>query len=378
MPTWNVSFDLRVNFEDPRLVRTLIEAEALARTIRSLPIPPQLRARLDRLNILRAVRGTTGIEGSSLSEAEVGRILDTPDSVRVLSMARQREEREARNAARVVAMVAQFLDEDPETAITEPLIARLHRVTTEGIDYEYNTPGQYRDHAASAGEYVPPRTGSEVQRLMAEFVRWLNQPPVTQWPPIGRAIAAHFYFISIHPFGDGNGRTARAIESFLLYQANINALGFYSLANFYYRNRPEYIAMLDHVRFRSDGDLTPFIRFAAGGLLEELEQVFAEVIGQATLIAFRDYAREALEAAGKSGTPAGARMLAFVYALGAEEVDIGLIRGGGHPLHSLFRGVSPRTVSRDLAFLEELELIARDADRVRARIDVMERYRTTS
>ncbi|MBK9546926.1 MAG: Fic family protein [Dehalococcoidia bacterium] len=58
------------------------------------------------------------------------------------------------------------------------------------------------------------------------FVRWLNTPPASNWPPIARAIAAHFYFISVHPFGDGNGRTA-FVGGFLLYQAKVNALGFY-------------------------------------------------------------------------------------------------------------------------------------------------------
>ena len=76
-----------------------------------------------------------------------------------------------------------------------------------------------------------------------------------------RAIAAHFYLVSIHPFGDGNGRTARAIESFLLYQAGVNAFGFYSLANFYYRERDRYVRELTDARFHHGGELTPFVLF---------------------------------------------------------------------------------------------------------------------
>jgi Fic family protein len=89
---------------------------------------------------------------------------------------------------------------------------------------------------------------------MAEFFKWFNSGSAAHWNPVIRAIVAHFYVISIHPFGDGNGRTSRAVESYLLYQAGVNARGYYSLANYYYRNRPEYVSMLDHVRFVSDPD----------------------------------------------------------------------------------------------------------------------------
>ena len=130
---------------------------------------------------------------------------------------------------------------------------------------------------------------------MAEFAEWVNAPPALNWPAVVRAVAAHFYFVSIHPFGDGNGRTARAIESYLLYQSGVNVLGFYSLANFYYRNRAEYIELLNHCRFNEDRDLTPLIRFAIAGLVEELETVRQEVVDAVTVIAFRDYYRDILQ-----------------------------------------------------------------------------------
>ena len=84
--------------------------------------------------------------------------------------------------------------------------------------------------------------------------------------------------MSIHPFGDGNGRVARALESFVLYRAGVNAFGFYSLANFYYRNRMAYINKLVEVRFRANGDLTAFALFALEGLVSELESVHHDII----------------------------------------------------------------------------------------------------
>lgn len=71
MPRWAVSLDTRVDVAHPDVVSLAAQADALARVINRIPIPPGVRQRLDALNILRAVRGTTGIEGSDLTEGEV-------------------------------------------------------------------------------------------------------------------------------------------------------------------------------------------------------------------------------------------------------------------------------------------------------------------
>ena len=140
---------------------------------------------------------------------------------------------------------------------------------------------------------------------MSEFIHWFNTGTPTSWDPVIRAIVAHFYVVSIHPFGDGNGRTSRAVESFLLYKAGVNVRGYYSLANYFYRNRPEYIDSLNLVQMRGENDLTQFVAFALTGLVEELEEVHSEVLEEVRIIAFRDFARENLASDDKLGTPAG-------------------------------------------------------------------------
>lgn len=78
MPTWDVTFDRHITLDDVELIRSLAEAEAIAKFIRGVPLPPEARERIDRLNIMRAVHGTTGIEGSELDEGEVQRVLEAP------------------------------------------------------------------------------------------------------------------------------------------------------------------------------------------------------------------------------------------------------------------------------------------------------------
>ena len=373
MARWAVNFDMRVQADRYDIVSLVARAHALATVIRGIPIPPGLQRKIDALNILRAVRGTTGIEGTELTETEVLQVMESPGE-HVLPKGKRREELEVRNAERVMYLVATTLIKKPDTPLTEGLICLLHKTTTEDIPYRNNTPGKYRDHAAHAGTYLPPATGQQVRELMAAFVDWFNNGPVRLWDPIIKAILAPFYVVSIHPFGDGDGRTARAVESLLLYQAGVNARGFYSLANYYYRRRDEYVAALDHVRFHTNGDLTPFVTFALNGLVEELEAVHNEVLREVQIISFRDFAREVLEADGKMGTKIGERVFHFLLRLGPDAVSIKALRAGAHPLSRHYRGVTGKTLSRDVNYLKERELIVVDGDDLRANLGIMTRF----
>lgn len=372
MPTWEVRFDLDVDLRDPRLLQPVYAAQELADVISGIPLPPLTRDALNRLNIVRAVRGTTGIEGSDLSEGEVEQVLNAPNDSPVLPRARNREEREVRNASRVMEAIADMLDRDPTLPLSEEIIREIHRHSTDGIAYSHSEPGIYRRHPVSAGEYVPPRDGDEVRRLMAEFVQWLDGEEARSWPAVVRAVAAHFYFISIHPFGDGNGRTARAIESYLLYQGNLNRLGFYSLSNFYYRRRAEYIEILDFVRFRAGGSLNPFLVFAADGLLEELQLIRDEVLVANRKVAFRDYANELLHGAALVAKVRD-RLLLLVRAIEHDgELGERAVRNGAHPVSALYASLGERAFARDLQRLQTYGLVVVTGGMIRANFDVLD------
>ena len=371
MPAWSVHFNTTVRTGDPAIVKQDAEVHALAAVIRGIPIPPHVQQRLDQLNISRAVRGTTGIEGTGLSEEEVRLIIEAASDQPVLGGGRIREEQEVRNAHYLMEYVAQWLEKEPEFPITEVLIRTFHEILTYNIDYPRNVPGQYRDHPVSAGEYLPPRTGDEVRSLMTDFISWFNTNVPTTWDPVIRAIVAHIYVISIHPFGDGNGRTARAVESYLLYQAGVNARGYYSLANYYYSKRPEFVGMLDHVRFRSDPDLTPFVAFALTGLVEELKAVHDEVLEEVRVIAFRDFARETLSQQGKMGTPGGERQLYLLHELAEGPVSLRALRLGRHTLSAIYKSVTVKTLLRDINFFKQYDLVLIKGDKLEANLEIM-------
>ena len=204
---------------------------------------------------------------------------------------------------------------------------------------------------------------------MAEFVIWFRSPPVMNWDPIIRALVGHFYVVSIHPFADGNGRTSRAIESFLLYQGRVNARGFYSIANYYYEHRTEYIWHLNQARFNTANDLTPFIMFGLHGLVSELEEVHRQVLDEVKLISFRDYARDLFLHSGQLGTKAGERLFHFLIALGRDPVRIADLQAS-----PLYRRVTLRTIQRDIALLMKEGLVRTEGGTVVPNLEIMESF----
>ena len=370
MPSWPIHFDLVVRNE-PELIGLTAAIHATAKAIRGVPLTPATADRLHRLNIVRAVSGTTGIEGVTLNEQEVDDILyGSPPR---LPPSRQREEQEVRNAHALFLRVESLLQEDPHAALTEQMVQEFHHIITGGITYHANLPGRYRTHGVTAGEYVAP-PAAEVPALMKRFIEWVNEGAGARLDPIVRAIAAHFLLVSIHPFGDGNGRLSRGVESFLLYKAGINVRGFYSLSNFYYQNRPDYIAALNHVRFVSDPDATPFVRFALEGLAGEIDHVQREVTDHTRLIAFLNFAGEQIAHGGGLERSAGRRQLEFVRRLGTDEAALADIRSNQHSLATLYRALGNRTLSRDVQALHTMGLIVVENGIVRANIELIDRY----
>ncbi len=370
MPSWPINFELVVRTEID-VIELTAAIRATARTIREVPVTPETQERLHRMNIVRAVSGTTGIEGVTLTEQEVDAVLSGEGPP--LPPSRRREEQEVRNAHELFLRVESILRTDPQAVLSEHLIQEFHDILTHGIDYSNNVPGRYRTHTVTAGDYIAP-PADEVPALMTRFIHWVNRGAGAQINPIVRAVVAHFLLVSIHPFGDGNGRLSRGIESFLLYRAGINVRGFYSLANYYYQDRQAYIDALTAVRFVSDPDVTSFVRFALKGLEEELEWVHGEVIDETRLIAFHDYAREVIARDGGLGRSTGRRQLELVLGLVRAQVPVVDIRSGAHPLARFYRRVGLRTLARDLIALERLGLAVVENGAVRANLAVIDEY----
>ena len=103
-------------------------------------------------------------------------------------------------------------------------------------------------------------------------------------------MAAHYHIGAMHPFDDGNGRTARALEAFMLRKAGVNDMVMVSLSNYYYEHMDEYLAALSESRSRGH-DLTPFLRFALPAVAERCDMLAEEIATHNKRVLYREFAQ---------------------------------------------------------------------------------------
>lgn len=151
---------------------------------------------------------SNALEGNTLSRRETAVVLEKGLTVGGKTL---QEHLEATNHARAIDFVATLVES--QQAVSEHDILRLHELVLEGID-DANA-GRYRTVAVRiAGSTVVLPNPRRVPELMREFAGWLGSGPGLH--PVACAAEAHFRLVSIHPFVDGNGRTARLLMNCLL------------------------------------------------------------------------------------------------------------------------------------------------------------------
>ena len=361
---WDVVFEPQIDIG--QLYLQLIELVSFVHGISAIPLPPRLRENLDTLNILRAIKGTTGLEGNTVSDERLAEILKEPTDQEYEDV----EEQEIRNADNVLRFIRE-MKQDPKALITEELIKKIHKLTTENCNYPDNIPGEYRTDDVYVGTYFFP-DHEKVPGLMKTFVEFINSKDIAEYPAPIRAIMAHFYLVSIHPFQDGNGRTARGVEAYILYQGQLNALGFYSLANYYYSHRKEYIAELQDARFKHNGRLTPFMRFSLNGFIEELKKVRLELNAYIVRLTYRDYVHELLVDKKINSRIAAIldRISKSARIISLEEFKAGLIPGIKNP----YKDKTERTAYNDLKQMEKLQLVTVQDKNIYPNFSLMDKF----
>jgi Fic family protein len=152
---------------------------------------------------------SNALEGNTLSRRETAVVLEKGLTVGGKSL---KEHLEATNHARAIDFVS-VLAGSPPRAVSEQHILRLHELVLDGIDD--GNAGRYRSVPVRiAGSTVVLPNPRKVPDLMEEFGRWLQKRSTAH--PVAFAGEAHFRLVTIHPFVDGNGRTARLLMNLLL------------------------------------------------------------------------------------------------------------------------------------------------------------------
>jgi len=179
--------------------------------------------------------------------------------------------------------------------LSEEIVKEMHRIITFNTKENNNEPGVYRNfpvevgHERYGGVYKPPKILDDIKTLMAAYVEWVNSEELIKEHPVYRAILAHYYLAMIHPFGDGNGRTARAIESLILYNYDFTYGTSFALWRYYYENYEEYFSLLSKTRKENEGDQTEFAVFVLKLLEKALNTIHESIIEMIDRLLFKDY-----------------------------------------------------------------------------------------
>ena len=262
------------------------EVQAKIVSLGQIPIPPSRQDELKTIYLVKAVQGTTAIEGNTLSEEEVRRAvrgeLAVPPSRAYLAQ-------EVSNILAALQCVEEAAFHGKTEEFSLALLNRYHRAILRNLDEIHEEGvlvGELRTHNVTAGRYwaLPWQL---CQRKVLEFCSWLNNTDAVPdsheqyalvWE-VTKALVAHVYFAWIHPYGDGNGRLARLIEFDLLLRAGVPDVAAHLLSNFYYKTVTRYRRELQASHgdavdgsYPEHGNLQGFLEYALEGFRDELTE----------------------------------------------------------------------------------------------------------
>ncbi|MCK4329132.1 Fic family protein [candidate division WOR-3 bacterium] len=213
---------------------------------------------------------STHIEGTRLTLSQARKIL----TGKKVAGVNPDDRKELLNYKEAIDFVSKYLGK--EDFITENLICDIHKILVKGVRGNSAGPGNYRKVQnyiinSISGEiiYTPPPP-ERVSSLMKEFVVWLNKK--SNISPVLRAGINQFQFVHIHPFLDGNGRTARLLCTLILYKNGYDFKRLFSFSEFYNKKRRKYYDAIQSVR-KNNMDMTEWLGYFTDGLKSQMLEV---------------------------------------------------------------------------------------------------------
>lgn len=270
----------------PAITKALMAVEADRQAVAALPIDLAVLAGLRQTARLLATHYSTQIEGNRLTQAQVNEAL-----AGAKFPGRERDQREVRHYYLALEAV-EGLAARPDPLI-ENNVQTIHGLVMTGRP----KPTPYRDgqnvirnSGSNAIVYLPPEA-RDVPALMTDLVQWTNRQLAEEdgLPVPLTAAIAHYQFATIHPYYDGNGRTARLLTTLILHKTGYGLKGIYALEEYYARDLPRYYQALtvgpshNYYGGREKADVTEFLAYFCEGMA----QAFSAVRARATDAASR-------------------------------------------------------------------------------------------
>ena len=372
-----------IRYDAAAVFDLLVEARTAGGVLNRLPYLHRWIEQVHEEQLRLEAAGTSRIEGAEFTQPEEDEALAPGAAARTDLTRSQRQLRSADAAYR-------WLRGQPaDRRVTAEFVLDVHRRLVTGCDDDHCEPGALRPADWNV-TFGTPRCrgvqGGDDCRAAFEALCAAVAGEFRQHDRIIQAVAVHYHIGAMHPFGDGNGRTARAMEAFMLRQAGVNDVVMVSLSNDYYERKDEYMAALYESR-RNGHDLTPFLRFALSAVTRRCNAVAAAIVAHNRRTLFREFATSLF---GRLRSPRR-RVLAERQ---LEILEILLDGGGSMGLDDMgnrsfihYRGLKfpARALVRDLIGLLDLSAITYDsgAERLAVNLDwpqqtseseMMERY----
>jgi len=264
------------------ILKYIGQIEASREIIENAPLVPAYEAKFRQEAIIRTVHHGTHIEGNQLDTGEVAAVLS--GQVRQLAdTARDRDIQEVLNYREVLKLI----DKKGKKDYLAKTLLEIHRLTVKNI-LPAEKSGKFRVTQvvvknSKTGEvsFTPPRS-YEVKGLVDDFMKWINSLDAREVHPVIKAGIVHYVLAFIHPFVDGNGRTARAFAILVLFREGYDIKKFFSLEEYFDRNAKRYYETLQAVSNQkvdslSGRELTPWLEYFCEGLAQELARVKEKV-----------------------------------------------------------------------------------------------------
>jgi Fic family protein len=255
--------------------------DAAREVVLNAPIIPAWETKFRKDAMERTVHHGTHIEGNPLTEEEVKDVLDGKDV-----FARDRDVQEVinyRNVLRFIEEIYQRIGPNRPYLLTIETLLEIHRLTTDRIvPPEYC--GQFRtrqvvlkDSRTGVVSYTPP-PAAEVPFLVEDLINWINSDETKEFHPVLKAGIVHYELARIHPFVEGNGRTARALATLLMFLDGYDIRKFFSLEEYFDENPMDYYVTLQTVSNQlvmdtHERDLTPWLDYFVKAVAVELNRI---------------------------------------------------------------------------------------------------------
>lgn len=264
-------------------VGPLKKLEDLRWLLANLGLDPRYRDWFRHRAWVRTIHGTTRIEGNSLDDLEVEEVLEQ------LPVTRNKDALEVLATRAALA----FVDEiaiDPQLQIDERVIREIHKRVIDDIDPTLR-PGEFRTGENRVGDQegnviFATALAGDVPDVMHRFGGWLRDGAGAEHPAAAAALA-HLELVAIHPFYDGNGRTARALSRLLLVQRGFALDGLVSLDAYLDLQRRDYFAAIRAslgASYARGYNATPFVRYYLDAISAAAEHVLSRVKGATVLL----------------------------------------------------------------------------------------------